>query len=43
MPANIGAIYRTTVKYMPRIIHKLNRSRAVHRVVVVAAAERDRP
>jgi PRTRC genetic system ThiF family protein len=34
MPANIAAIYRRTVKYMPTV-HKLNRSRAVHRVVVV--------
>jgi PRTRC genetic system ThiF family protein len=35
MPANIAAIYRRTVKYMPRTVHKLNRSRALHRVVVV--------
>jgi PRTRC genetic system ThiF family protein len=35
MPENIAAIYRRTVKYMPQAVHKLNRSRVVHRVVVV--------
>jgi PRTRC genetic system ThiF family protein len=35
MPANIAAIYGRTVKYMPRTVHKINRSRSVHRVVVV--------
>jgi PRTRC genetic system ThiF family protein len=35
LPANIAAIYRRTVKYMPRTVHRLNRSRVVNRVVVV--------